>query len=609
MSESDLIQLAMIILLGILAQWIGWRIRLPSILVLLVFGILAGPVFGLLHIDAIFGELLFPVVSFSVALILFEGGLSLRLSELREVGRIVWNLVTIGALVVWIILAAAAYYVLRLSLPLAILLGATLIVSGPTVVLPLLVHVRPAHRLGSILKWEGIVIDPIGATLAVLVLEVILSGEPGSAIGMIALGVLKAVLSGGLIGLVGAGLIVLLIRRHLLPEFLQNPTAFVLVIAAFALSNHFQEESGLLAVTLMGVLLANQKLVDIRHIVEFKENLRVLLLSGLFILLAARVNLADLLAELKIAGLIFLLAAILIARPLSVFLSTIGSGLSLRERLFLSWIAPRGIVAASVASVFVLLLSERGVSGAERLSPITFLTIIATVAIYGLSATPVARWLKVVQLKPSGVLFLGAHSWVRRLAAAVKSAGFRALMVDTNYANVVAAREEGLEAHHGSILSEDFLNEVDLEGIGKLAALTSNDEVNTLAAIRMAEIFTRSNVYQLCSGISSKVSQEMCGRALFGQELTFSRLENLFDRGAGVQQVKLDGGQTFEELRKGYGERFLPLFLVTENHDLEVFTSEDPITPRRGQTVIGLFEDGLKSDPAAQADFQGRTAV
>lgn len=609
MSESDLIQLAVIILLGILAQWIGWRMRLPSILILLVFGILAGPVFGLLHIDAIFGDLLFPIVSFSVALILFEGGLSLRLSELREVGRTVWNLVTVGALVVWVVLAAAAYYLLQLSLPLAILLGATLIVSGPTVVLPLLIHVRPIHRLRSILKWEGIVIDPIGATLAVLVLEVIVSGEPGSALGMIALGVLKAVLSGGLIGLVGAGLIVLLIRRRLLPAFLQNPTVFVLVIADFALSNHFQEESGLLAVTLMGVLLANQKLVDIRHIVEFKENLRVLLLSGLFILLAARVNLADLQAELTVAGLLFLIAAILIARPLSVFLSTIGSGLSLRERLFLSWIAPRGIVAASVASVFALLLSERGVSGAGRLAPITFLTIIATVAIYGLSAAPLARWLKVAQPKPSGVLFLGAHSFARRLAAAVKSAGFRALMVDTNYANVAAAREEGLEVHHGNIFSEDFFNVVDLEGIGKLAALTSNDEVNTLAAVRMAEIFSRSNVFQLCSGISSKVSQDMCGRALFGQDVTFSRLEGLFDRGAVVREVLLESGRAFEDLLKGYGERFLPLFLVTENQDLEVFTAENPITPRGGQTVIGLFEDGLNPDPAAQPDSHGRTAV
>nr|HQV33557.1 cation:proton antiporter [Calditrichia bacterium] len=344
MHETLLIDLSLIIVLGIAAQWIAWRLKIPSILILLVFGFLGGPVTGVLNPDHLFGELLFPVVSISVALILYEGGLTLKKSEIMAVGGVVRNLISIGLLVTWTLTTLCAYYILALSLPLAILFGAILVVTGPTVILPLLRMIRPRGNINSILKWEGMLNDPIGALLAVLVFESILAGGLREITFLALGGLAKMVLVGGGIGLLTGYLMMTLLRRRLVPEFLQNAVSISLVVFAFAGSNHFQAESGLFAVTLMGIFLANQKKVTVAHIIEFKENLRVLLLSGLFILLAARLE-RDAFAALGWQGVFFLVALITVVRPAAIFLSTMGSGLNWREKVFLSAMAPRGIVA------------------------------------------------------------------------------------------------------------------------------------------------------------------------------------------------------------------------------------------------------------------------
>ena len=239
------------------------------------------------------GDLLLPIVSISVALILFEGGLTLRLTELREVGTVVIILIFIGALITWIIAAAASYYILKLDLRLSILLGAILIVTGPTVIGPLLSHVRPLKRVGTILKWEGILIDPVGAIFAVLVFEAILAREISAAGTLIIVGIIKTIVFGGIIGFGMAKLLVFLLRKFLIPDILQESVALVLVIGAFVISNVLQVESGLLAVTIMGLFIDNEKHVSIKHIIEFKENLRVIIISSIFILLSARLKLSD----------------------------------------------------------------------------------------------------------------------------------------------------------------------------------------------------------------------------------------------------------------------------------------------------------------------------
>ncbi|MCW8822771.1 MAG: cation:proton antiporter [Ignavibacteriaceae bacterium] len=599
MNEEKLIELASIAVLGIVAQWLAWRLRFPSILFFLVIGFIAGPVTGFLHPDGLMGELLLPIVSISVALILFEGGLTLRLGELRDVGRVVITLIIVGAIITWIIASAAAHYILMLDLRLSILLGAILIVTGPTVIGPLLSHVRPLKRVSTILKWEGILIDPVGAILAVLVFEAIIAGEISEASTVIFLGILKTILIGGVIGFGMARLLLLLIKKFLIPDILQESVAFVMVIAAFVFSNILQPESGLLTVTLMGLFMDNQKLVSIKHIVEFKENLRVIIISSIFILLAARLQFSDF-ENFDLSTIAFLGVLIFIARPLSVFISTIGSKLNWRERTFISWMAPRGIVAAAVASVFALKLSINGESGAEVLVPITFLVIVVTVTIYGLTSSPVAMLLRIKQAKPQGILFVGAHSWARSIAKLLKEKKFNIIMVDTNKVNISAARLDGLTAFLGSILSEHISDELDLDGIGKLMALTPNDEANSLAALHMADAFERGEMYQL-PPLSEKSGKEvdfsakhLRARFLFGEGINYYHLNSLFQNGWILKSTGITDSFSFDDMKKHYSENIMPLFLIDESERLFVSNIDNPIEPKAGDLVIALVKENIK---------------
>jgi len=599
-NERHLIELASIVVLGIAAQWLAWRLRFPSILFLLVFGFIAGPVTDFLHPDVLMGDSLLPIVSISVALILFEGGLTLRIDELKELGKVVIILIVVGAIITWIIASISAYYILNLDLRLSILLGAILIVTGPTVIGPLLSHIRPLKRISTILKWEGILIDPLGAILAVLVFEAIMAENISEAGPLIFVGILKTVLIGGLIGFGMSKLLIQLIRKFLIPDFLQEAVALVLVIGAFVISNVIQPESGLLTVTLMGLFMDNQKVVNIKHIVDFKENLRVIIISSIFILLAARLRLSDF-QNFDYSIIIFMVILIFIARPVSVFLSTIRSKLNWRERTLISWMAPRGIVAAAVASVFAFKLSEKGIEGANVFVPITFLVIVVTVTVYGLTSYPLAKLLKVVQSKPQGILFVGAHQWARSIAKMLLDKNVNVIMVDTNRQNITDARMQGFKAYLGSILSENVIDELDLDGIGRLMALTPNDEANSLAALHMSDAFERGELYQL-PPISEKSGNELefspkhlRARFLFGEGINYYHLSALFEQGWSLKSTKLSDSFGYADMKNHYGEKVIPFFLIDANEKLIISTIENPIKPKSGELVIALvLEDNQK---------------
>jgi NhaP-type Na+/H+ or K+/H+ antiporter len=595
-NERLLIEFASIIVLGISAQWLAWKLRFPSILFFLVFGFVAGPITGFLHPDALLGDLLLPIVSISVALILFEGGLTLRLNELRELGTVLIILIVIGAIITWIIASISAYYILKLDLRISILLGAILVVTGPTVIGPLLSHIRPLKRIGTILKWEGIMIDPLGAIMAVLVFETILTGNFSEAGPLIFIGILKTLLIGGVIGFGMAKILIQLIRKYLIPDILQEAVALTMVISAFVLSNVLQPESGLLTVTLMGLFMDNQKVVSIKHIIEFKANLRVIIISSIFILLAARLQLSDF-QNFDLSIILFLGILIFVARPVSVFLSTIGSKLNWRERTLISWMAPRGIIAAAVSSVFAFQLSELGVEGAETIVPITFLVIVVTVTIYGLTAYPLARFLKVTQAKPQGILIVGAHSWARSIAKMLKEKKINVIMIDTNRENIKTARMEGLTAYLGSILSEHIIDEVDLDGIGRLMALTPNDEANSLASLHMSDAFERGEMYQL-PPLSEKWGKELeyspkhlRARFLFGNGINYYHLNSLIDDGWSIKSTKVSDSFSYDDIKKHYDENIIPLFLIDSGEKLTISTIENPIEPESGDLIIALIKE------------------
>jgi len=600
MSEHLLVGLATIIVLGIGAQWLAWRVSLPAILLLLVFGFIAGPATGFIDPTEIFGNLLLPLVSVSVAIILFEGGLSLKFSEVKALTGVIRNLVTVGVLVSWVLTSVLAYIIFGLGFQISILLGAVLVVTGPTVIVPLLRHVRPSGRVGSIMKWEGIIIDPIGAVLAVLVFEVIISTGLGSATTHVVVSIFKTILIGVVLGLAGAKLVVVILKRHWVPDFLQNPVTLMIVVFVFVCSNVFQIESGLLTVTIMGTALANQKWVSIKHIVEFKETLRVLIISSLFIILAARLSTDEIGYVVTLKGFIFLALMILAVRPLCIFISTYFSDLSLKEKLFLSWMAPRGIVAAAVASVFAIRLSDSGYFQAERIVDITFLVITGTVAIYGLSASYVAKRLGLAKPNPQGVLIAGAHSWARNIAKMLHDNGFQVSLVDSNWANISAARQEGLKAYYENILLEDLSEDIQLDGIGNLLALTRNDEVNSLAALHFIDDFGRSHVYQLpkMSKFSAKseesIPQHLRGRLLFGPEATFALLDSKFASGASLKKTQITDEFTYDSFKELYGEEAIPMFIIKESGELVVLASDSTPKPLPGQYLISLVDNGVE---------------
>ena len=593
MSEHLLLGLASIIVLGIAAQWLAWRLHLPSILLLLIFGFIAGPVSGVLNPDELFGNLLFPLVSVSVAIILFEGGLSLKINELRQVGTVFTSLVTVGIIVTWFLVSVLAHFVVGIQWPPAILLGAILVVSGPTVIIPLLRQVRPVGHISSIVKWEGIVNDPLGAILAVIVFEVILAGSMQEGTALIIFGVLKALIFGSLIGIAGAAVMVLMLKRYLIPDFLQNPVSLMVVVMAYFVANTIQLESGLLAVTVMGIALANQKFVPIKHILEFKESLRVLLISSLFIILAARVPLGHL-SLTSVNTWVFVGLLIVLVRPVAVLASTFKSKLKWNERAFLAWMAPRGIVAAAVVSVFAERLMDTGFANCSLLVPLTFQVIVGTVAVYGLTASPVAHFLKVAKPNPQGVLFVGAHTWVQDIGRLLRDEGFQVVMVDSNWTNINEARQNGCRAYYSNVLAEDLLYEIQLDGVGRLLALTPNDEVNSLSALHFLDIFGSSEVYQLPPSGTEDDSKKKAlpsylrGRFLFNKIANYEYLGFRVRSGAIVKKTQITEEFDYDAFVEIYGQSAIPLFIITENKELKVYTTDKKPTPRAGQTLISL---------------------
>ncbi|HIM31559.1 MAG TPA: sodium:proton exchanger [Planctomycetes bacterium] len=602
MDESVVLYFTSVLALGVTAQWIAWRLRIPSILVLLACGIALGQVLGGSERmnELLPSGLLFPIVSLSVAVIMLEGGLTLHLKELREAGSAVFRIVTIGALVSWIGGSAAAIWILGWDPPIATLLGAILIVTGPTVVAPLLRLIRPSRKMASIVKWEGIVIDPIGAILAVIVFEVVRTAGVEGTVVLAAWSIFKTVAFGTVIAAFAGGLFVYAAQRFLIPDFLHNPIVLAFSIVVFSAANYVQPESGLVSVTILGMILANQKRVQLRHVMEFKETLQVLIIACLFILLGSRVDLSAV-AELSWQGGLFIVTLIVIVRPAAVFLSMWGSNLSSRERIFLSCLAPRGIVAAAFSSVFALELShsdglpEPVRRQAEQLAPMTFLVILSTVAFYGLFAAPLARWLELSVRNANGLVVAGAERWVRELAKLLIDNGVTVTLIDTNYSHIAAAKMDGIPAECASVLGEYVHDEMDLSGIGRFLALTQNDEVNALAVREWTHSVGRANVFQLPAqdtqtGPRSSVNEHLFGRVLFGKELTFDEIVWRLERGYTLKATNITEEFSFEEYSTGYGGKVSVLFAVDESDQLLVQVVDNPLQIKAGCTLISLVD-------------------
>lgn len=533
-----MIAIASIGALGGLCQWLAWRFKLPSILFLLTAGLLVGPIFGLFDPDAFLGDLLFPVVSIFVAIILFEGGLTLKFSDIQGHGSVVTRLITVGVLVTWGLLATTVHFLFDMPWPLALVFGSITVVSGPTVVKPLLRTVRPSDKVGHILHWEGILIDPIGVFLALLVFDFVLLDLTGSdaGIGHIAWVLAKLVIIGSGVGVLAGMATAAVLRRYLVPDYLVNVLTLITVVCVFVFAEALQHEAGLLTVTIMGVWLANARGLHVEHILHFKEDLTVLLISTLFILLASRVDISVIPQYWKeILGLLCI--AQFVIRPINAYLCTIGSGLNVGERAFIGWLSPRGIVAAAVSSVFFLKLQEVGMPMAELLVPLTFSVIIGTVVFQSLTAKPIADRLGISNPEPNGVLFLGANEIALNLAAALRTHSINVMLSDTSWRNIRAARQQGFKTYHGNPTSGHASENLDLQGIGKLIAVSSNRDANALAGMHFRQEFGTPSVFTL-EGASDDAAYERFdtanrnrANALFDASLSHSKLSRRMRHG------------------------------------------------------------------------------
>lgn len=572
---------AAIIALGVAAQWLAWRWRVPAILPLLAAGFLVGPVLGVLRPPELFpADIFFPLVSLAVGLILFEGGLTLRFAEIRETRRVVLNLVTWGGLVTWLGAAVAAHLVAGVDMHLALLFGALVMVTGPTVIGPLLRIVRPVSNVASVLKWEGIVIDAVGALVAVLVYESLLLSRAGEPLGNVVLLLLRFLLVGAVTGAAGGAALAWLLKRRAVPDFLINVVALAALFATFTVADVLSSEAGLLAAVVMGIIVANAGVPNLGALLTFKEDLTVLFVSMLFIVLAANVSQEAVLAALSWETLAVVAIVVLLLRPLDVLLSSLGSKLTWPERAFIAWVGPRGIVAASVTSLLATRLLDEGIAGAEALVPLVFAVIVVSVLLASLTAKPLGVRLGVADPDPQGFLLLGAHPVARHIAKHLADRGLAVLLADTNPANVAAARAEGLPAYHGSLLADGMDDQARLAGIGRLIALTSNEEANALTAVRFRREFGKDNVFQLTpkehEPSVNRLGGEHRGLWLSQGGLSYDRLQRLYGSGAELVEVPLSDEHTLADFVRTHGDGAVPLFIVQDGQVRVVSEATDP---------------------------------
>jgi len=585
-----MLELAGIIILGILAQWVAWKLKIPAILPLILIGLLVGPIAaeflsedGTKWIQPIYmdGKGLFPdeslfyFVSLAISIILFEGGLTLKLSEIKNVGPVITKLITLGSVVTFVGAAVAAHFIFNFSWEISALFSALIIVTGPTVITPILRNIPLKKDVSAVLKWEGILIDPIGALVAVLVFEFISVGGGGEFTKTAFIEFGKIVLFGSTFGFTFAHAMNFIINKKWVPHYLLNVFALAAVLGVFVLSDSFAHESGLLAVVVMGMVLGNSNSGYLKELLYFKESLSVLLISILFILLAANINMADLLLIYNWKTALLFGIVILVIRPLGVFLSTYKSKLQLNEKLFISWVGPRGIVAAGIASLFGLKLAKDGVAGAEYITPLVFMIVLGTVLLNATTARIFAKVVGVFLKKSEGILIVGASEISQIIGLYLENHDRHVVLIDSNQANISRAEEKGLEAFSANIYSETLTDNIELNDVGYLMALTGSPDINKYAIDKFGKQFGENGAFRLVSSDEMNDTNNNPKEGLFSHIDDYASLTETARLYPIVHEVKLKSKEHYHELIEfTNGDKdIIPLFIKDNHGELEIISS------------------------------------
>jgi NhaP-type Na+/H+ or K+/H+ antiporter len=576
--------------LGIAAQWVAWHFKLPAIVLLAAFGLIMGPGLGLIDPSADFGDYLRPMVSLAVAIILFEGGLSLHVSELKEAATGVRRLVYLGAPLAWTFSSLCAHFIGGLDWPVSIVFGAIMVVTGPTVIMPMLRQAALNRRTASYLKWEGIVNDPIGALLAVLAFQFFIFQGAGSGWQEVALGIGLAIVCGLVLGGVGGWAIARAFRAGWVPEYLKSPVLLGLVLVVFALSDIIQKEAGLLAVTIMGIVVGNMNLPGIGDMKRFKEYITIMLVSVVFVSLTADLD-ARSLTDIGWRGVALVVAIMLLARPAAIMLATVGAGMQFNERVLLSWIAPRGIVAAATAGLMGPRLVDAGYP-AEVLLPLVFAIIFATVFSHGLTINWLSRRLGLSSRHRDGVLIVGASPWTIALARVLSDMKVNVLLADTSWHNLREARLAGIPVFYGEILSEFAEESVELAHVRTVLAATRNDAYNALVCTAMAPEIGQRNVLQLAMG-SGEVEEDpkalarpRRGGVAFSTEADFEALWRNLVRGWKFSRTRLSDNYTYKDFQAGRGKDAIEILVQNAEGEMSLVAAGQESEHNSGMTIV-----------------------
>ncbi|NCO64494.1 MAG: sodium:proton antiporter [Flavobacteriales bacterium] len=598
-----MIELAGIIVLGILAQWVAWKFKIPAILPLILIGLLVGPIAatflskdGAKWIEPIWngtnglfpGDGLFYFVSLAISIILFEGGLTLKRSEIKHVGPVITKLITLGSVITFFGAGVLAHFIFGLSWEISFLFSALIIVTGPTVITPILRNIPLKKDVSTVLKWEGILIDPIGALVAVLVFEFIsVEGSTGfTKMALIEFG--KIVFFGTIIGFAFARALAFAINKKFIPHYLLNVVSLSTVLLVFVESEILAHESGLLAVVVMGMVLGNRKLENLKELLYFKESLSVLLISILFILLAANINMDDLMLLYRWETALLFTVVVFIIRPLSVFLCTMGSKLKFNEKLFISWVGPRGIVAAGIASLFGSKLIKQGVSGAEYITPLVFMIVLGTVLLNATTARVFAKVVGVFLKRSEGILIIGASQVSRLIGRYLEDNGRHVVLIDSNQNNIMLAHELGLEALNTDIYSETLDDNIELNDVGFLMALTGSADINEYAINKFSDQFGENGSFRLISVDEMNDPEHNPKEGLFSHTDDFIMLTEVARNYPKINEIEIKNRAHYEELIEiSNNDRYrIPLLVKDKKGVLEIISSYN--------TAISKVEKGYK---------------
>ncbi|TYB89755.1 sodium:proton antiporter [Oceaniovalibus sp. ACAM 378] len=520
--------IALVGVLGVGAQWLAWKLRMPAIVFMLAIGVLAGPVTGIFDPMRDIGPLTGPMISLAVAVILFEGGLTLNFQSLRDAAEGVRRLVFIGAPVGWLTSTLALRWGAGLSWESAAVFGGIMIVTGPTVIAPLLRTARLSRRPAALLQWEAIVNDPLGALAAVLAFTVVLvlntATTAGDAVGAFFFGIGVATA----LGLAAGWGLARSYKRAWVPEYMKVPLLFVTLLGTFAASDAVLHESGLLAVTVMGIVIANSGLASYEELRRFKEHATVLLVSGVFILLAASLDFAAL-GQLTWRAGLFVALVVLVARPLTVMIALAFTSLPMKERLLVALTGPRGVVLVAVAGLFGTRLADLGVADGALIGPMSFVLVAVTVVLHGFTLAPMARWLGLVASEKPGLLIVGGSRWSVGLAEVLAKHDIPVLIADPNRSHLARARAADIPTFFGDILSEVAEHRVEINRFDTVITATDNDAYNTLVATDLAPEFGREKVWQLTRE-KSEFTRNQLPASLGGQEFSGGETYNGMSR-------------------------------------------------------------------------------